>query len=234
MKNWCNNKSYNFYRISYSSYQRRTNNICESFHRTLNNLINHNHPKISYLVDKLGYFAVEAFKNYTASLLQNNEPINSSYNIADDILKFIEDFHQKYNMKIGINNLLDNLENEGEKIYEISKNFIDILFTDGETYISSIKNNSDNIDMNGENMENDEKDNFETEENNLEEKLNNLTINEIEENFYNIEIFEDLETLNEYDEINYTKYGKGKRRYVSKIPGNIIENLYLFKKNKDL
>ena len=53
------------------NYQRRTNIIWESFHKTLNNIINHNHPNIAYLVDKLKYFAIEAYKKYTASLISN-------------------------------------------------------------------------------------------------------------------------------------------------------------------
>ena len=49
LKNWLDNKSYNFNRISNENYKRRTNNICESFHRTINKQINHSHPKITYL-----------------------------------------------------------------------------------------------------------------------------------------------------------------------------------------
>ena len=56
-------KSFNFNKISNANYIRRTNNICESFHRTLNNIIKHSHPKIAFLVDKLKYFTCEGFKN---------------------------------------------------------------------------------------------------------------------------------------------------------------------------
>ena len=62
LKNWRYNKSFNFLKISDENYIRRTNNIVESFHKTLNSQINHFHPKISFLANKLGFFASEAFK----------------------------------------------------------------------------------------------------------------------------------------------------------------------------
>lgn len=38
-KNWLNNKYFTFSEISYDEIKKRTNNICESFHRNLNNII---------------------------------------------------------------------------------------------------------------------------------------------------------------------------------------------------
>ena len=63
LKNWVHNKSYNFNRISNTNYEKRTNNICETFHRTLNKQMPHFHSKISFLADKLKFFAIEAIKN---------------------------------------------------------------------------------------------------------------------------------------------------------------------------
>lgn len=87
------NKSLNFNRFSNSNYQRRTNNICESFHRTLNSIINHKHSNASYLVDKLSYFAIESYKKYTVSLINKNDNINYTDNIAKDIFNFIDEYH---------------------------------------------------------------------------------------------------------------------------------------------
>ncbi len=47
----------------------RTYNICESFHRTINNHINHFHPKIAYLSDKLKNYTVDAFKKYNSLMV---------------------------------------------------------------------------------------------------------------------------------------------------------------------
>ena len=61
-KNWARNKNFYFHKISWENYERRTNNICESFHSIINRQLNMNHPKISYLVEKLKYFSYEAYK----------------------------------------------------------------------------------------------------------------------------------------------------------------------------
>ena len=70
IKNWRYNKSFNFYKSSENNYIKRMNNICESFHKTLNSQICHFHPKFSFLVNKLGFFATEAFKKYNAFLVE--------------------------------------------------------------------------------------------------------------------------------------------------------------------
>lgn len=94
LRNWAFNKSYNFNRISNTNYERRTNNICESFHRTLNNQITHSHPKISYLVEKLKFYCYEGYKKYTNSLVNNvNLYKSDDNNIAKDIFNFIKSFH---------------------------------------------------------------------------------------------------------------------------------------------
>ena len=69
IRNWSKNKSFNFNRISNGNYERRTNNICESFHRILNKIISHYHPKITFLIDKLKFFACDAYKKYSTALV---------------------------------------------------------------------------------------------------------------------------------------------------------------------
>ena len=73
-------------------------------------------------------------------------------------------------------------------------------------------------------------DSFEIEKDNLLNKLNNLNIddagNEIDEN----EIFEEPETLEEFEKVNYIKNKNGTRKIISKLRDNIIEDLYIFKK----
>ena len=68
----------------------------KSFHRTLNKQISHYHPKISYLADKLKYFAIEAYKKYNLALVNSVKSNENSYNIANDIFNFIKNYHRKY------------------------------------------------------------------------------------------------------------------------------------------
>lgn len=72
--------------------------------------------------------------------------------------------------------------------------------------------------------------NFEIEDYNLINKLNNLNANDNDiKNNENNDVFEEKETFNEYDSINYIKKN-GKIKYVSKLPNNVIDNLYLIKR----
>ena len=232
IKNWAFNKSYNFNRISNENYLRRTNNICESFHRTLNKKISHNHPKIAYLVDQLKFFANEAYKKYTAALV-NNKPENNETdeNISKDIFEFIKKFHNIYAEKLDIDKLIENLNEEKTEVYDICKKFIDLVFTDGDIFFNYLYDKEDvNNKESDSDEDNDKMDNFEIEKNNLTDKLNNLNleddINDINEN----DTYEERETLIEYDKLNYIKNKNGTRKLVIKLKDNIIDKLYVFKK----
>ena len=163
-KNWFNNKSYNFKGISNENFNRRKNNIYESFHRTLNKIIPHYHPKISYLADKLKFFTIESYK---INISANQNPCK----IADDILKFIKNFHKNYGEKIDID-LLKNKIDEGKgKVLKICSDFIDIIFTNDDKYSNENKmEEGQNEDVSAI------KDSFEIEKDNLLDKLNNLNI----------------------------------------------------------
>ena len=50
---WVNIKFFNFSEINNNEIIKRTNNMCEFFHRYLNNTIRHFHPKLSYLLIEL-------------------------------------------------------------------------------------------------------------------------------------------------------------------------------------
>ena len=52
---------------------------------------------------------------------------------------------------------------------------------------------------------------------------------ENEENCQEKEIFEEEETIKEFDKINYIRYKNGKTKIKTKVDGNIIEKLYIFK-----
>ena len=163
-KNWFNNKSYNFNRISNENFKRRTNNICESFHRTLNKIIPHYHPKISYLADKLKFFTIESYK---INISANQNPCK----IADDILKFIKNFHKNYGEKIDIDLLKNKIDEEKGKVLKIYSDFINIIFTEGDKYKNeNNKEEGQNADVLAD------KDSLEIEKDKLLNKLNSLHI----------------------------------------------------------
>ena len=60
-------------------------------------------------------------------------------------------------------------------------------------------------------------------------KLNCLNI-EDEEYSQDKEIFEEEETIKEYDKINFIRNKNGITKIKSKLDGNIIEKFYIFKK----
>ena len=43
-------------------------------------------------------------------------------------------------------------------------------------------------------------------------------------------IFEENETLDEYDNINYIKKTNGMKNYIKRLSDNIIETIYVFKR----
>lgn len=69
-RNWVNNKFFKFREISDDEIIKRTNNICESYNRYLNNTISHYHPKIGYLIIKLKEYAFNTYKKWRESLIR--------------------------------------------------------------------------------------------------------------------------------------------------------------------
>ena len=159
-------------------------------------------------------------------MVGNNIINNEKNNIANDILKFISDFHEKYNQKFDIEILITKLSDEKNELVNICQTFLDLMFTDGEKFFIDAENLGDNQSEDNESAEND---NFEKEKENLIMKLNCLNI-EDEEYSQDKEIFEEEETIKEYDKINFIRNKNGKTKIKSKLDGNIIEKLYIFKK----
>ena len=195
---------------------------------TLNKQISHFHPKISYLADKLKYFAIETYKKYNLALVNSVKSNENSYNIANDIFDFINNYHRKYGEKFDIDSLKSNINEEENDVYNICKNFIDIIFTDGERYVGDENSNKDNI-IKEENNEDYEDDDFEKEKEDLGNKLSGINLNDNLEEVGNSDLYEDNETLKEYDKMNYIRCANGTRKLRIKLTNNIIEDLYIFK-----
>ena len=68
----------------------------------VNRQLNINHPKISYLVEKLKYFSCKAYKKYNMAMIGIFGDIKESYNLFNDIYNIIKNFNQKYSIGFNI------------------------------------------------------------------------------------------------------------------------------------
>ena len=85
-KNWSECNFLDFERCDQADILERTDNICELFHKILNDKIDIRHPKISYLIDKIKEFTVEQFEKLIENMVLGNMFIEKSFNVFDYIL----------------------------------------------------------------------------------------------------------------------------------------------------
>ena len=64
---------------------------------------------------------------------------------------------------------------------------------------------------------------------NLTDKLNNFNLEDNINDINEDNIYEERETINEYDKLNYIKNKNGTRKIIPKLRDTIIEDLYIFK-----
>jgi len=139
-KNWVNNKFFSFSEISEEEIFKRTNNIFESFHRTLNRTISHYHPKIGYLLIKLKEYINKSYTIFTESLIKNINNNIEKINIADDIYEFLKKYMNKIKSNIHIYNFIDNFETPKD-INELFTKFLDLIYEEQENFFEIIYDN---------------------------------------------------------------------------------------------
>ena len=119
LKNWENSNFINFNSLDDSKIKYRTNNQVELFHRSLNQLIENSHQKISYLLEKLKLLIVNKYNDYLIYAIKiNNEKVNK-YDLFEDIYNFTVEFSKKYNINFDFNLLIqveNNLKDELKKM----------------------------------------------------------------------------------------------------------------------
>ena len=190
-KNWINSKFLEFDYISRYTNLERTNNTCEIFHRHLKELINAYHPKISFFVEKIKEHTILTFESSIKNLAlisQKKEDNNSSYNI---IFEFIKKIYKKYKIPLSYNLLTQLSKEESNEIINISIDIINDLFN---------FNNGMDIDIESINDENNE---FEFDENMKEETDSNNDIKDnIKQDFFNENIFENIERKKNIQKLN--------------------------------
>ena len=123
-KNWLNNKYFSFSEISDEDIIKRTNNICESFHRSINNSISHYHPKIGFLLIKLKEYINKSYKQYIDHLIKNINIKVEKPNIAEDIYEFLYKYNNKIKSNINIYNFIANFDQFKDDLNNLIKKFI--------------------------------------------------------------------------------------------------------------
>ena len=211
-KNWENSKFLEFDILGNGDIYNRTNNMIESFHHKLNNVIEYKHPRISILLDKLKDFSIHYYHKYVSKFFnESNDNIHPS-NIFNDIYNFMEKFLQKYNFNINIKLLLQDEGDTKNDLVVLSKNIINLFYN-----VKECKKDEPNNIVNNENNNSDTIDNFD----------------DLSENWWNIS--KDDKALNEKssfnEDENFTSFNIDyepfpKKRKYNDVDGNIIKSLY--------
>ena len=211
-KNWENCKFLEFDILANGDIYNRTNNLIESFHHKLNNVIEYNHPRISILLDKLKDFSIDYYHKYVSKFFnESNANIHPS-NIFNDIYNFMEKFLKKYNFNINIKLLLQDEGDTKNDLVVLSKNILNLFYN-----VKECKKDEPNNIVNNENNNSDKIDNFD----------------DLSENWWNNskddKALDEISSVNEDENftsfnIDYEPFPK-KRKY-NDVNGNIIKSLY--------
>ena len=170
--------------------RKRTNNTAEGFHRYFNTKIEAYHPKISYFVSKLKEVTVEYYNKFLKNQIIELKQENKKYNIFNDIYEFVKDFIHKNNFSINFNDFSKTIQNNENSVSEIIIDIVGLLFGENNCIERNSKNalaikNDDfiKIDANEDANESDinsQSDEKEEEIENLENKLNNIRLEDEE------------------------------------------------------
>jgi len=222
-KNWSECNFLDFERCDQAEILERTDNICELFHKNLNDKIDIRHPKISYLIDKIKEFTIEQFEKLIENMVLGIKFIEKTLNVYDDIFNFLKKIKKKYDKKLSIE-FLNNLEEEEKKdLKELSIRILKKVL---------------NLEIDIENENNNDDLNIEHEEENLIEEQkedNNDKENEEEEEIIESNLSSEEEDENNEDNIFNWPVNKKKKSNISNTDFNIINNeedLKILKKKK--
>ena len=150
-KNWYNNKYFKFSEISDEEIIKRTNNICESFHRYLNNNIPHYHPKIGYLIIKLKEYIFNTFKSYRESLLKKININIEKIDISSEIFKFITKYKDIFGDNFDLKKFVDNFIIYKDDLSNLFKLFLDTVYDESDDFFDNIYEIESNLDNSTDN-----------------------------------------------------------------------------------
>ena len=221
-RNWANNKFFKFSEISDDEIIKRTNNICESYHRYLNNNISHYHPKIGYLIIKLKEYVFNAYKKYRENLLRKININIEKADISSEIFKFITKYKNLFSENFDLKKFIDNLNSYKDDLCNIFKLFLDTIYDERDDFFDIIygnQSNSDN-DINDENVDN----NILYSEEDLRLKFDGLNL--YNEQYKNQELYENFDEQINLDNKKNKKNIKKASKDTDKIVKNKIKELF--------
>ena len=99
-KVWNNVEFVKFDNLSIREINKRTNNICEWFHKKLNDTLDGYHPRIAYLIDKLKYFSINSYNQYKIKKCLFKNDIKPGFNISEDIFNFLKKLTKNTNTSL--------------------------------------------------------------------------------------------------------------------------------------
>ena len=105
-KVWSDAEFVKFDNLNFREFNKRTNNICEWFHKKLNDTIDGYHPRIAYLIEKLKDFSINSYNQYKIKKCLFKNDIKSGFNISEDIFNFLKKLKKRYKNFPDFNNIL--------------------------------------------------------------------------------------------------------------------------------
>ena len=87
-----------FDKLNIDEFSKRTNNVCEWFHKKLNDTIDGYHLKITYLVEKLKDFSIDSYNKYKIEKSSFKNELISGINLSDDIFNLLKKYKKNINL----------------------------------------------------------------------------------------------------------------------------------------
>ena len=78
----------------------RANNFPQSYHRVMNNIIECNHPKMSYFVFCIGKYIQQKYEDYCLIMTQKKTILYNKWNLCSDIETFVKKYISKFDTKL--------------------------------------------------------------------------------------------------------------------------------------
>ena len=127
-KVWTQTNFVKFDKLNIDEFSKRTNNVCEWFHKKLNDTIDGYHQKIAYLVEKLKDFSIDSYNKYKIEKSSFKNELISGINLSDDIFNFLKKYKKKYKSIPNFKNILQLKEEEENSINEILSSIMNLLY----------------------------------------------------------------------------------------------------------
>lgn len=149
-KNWFNNTFIRFEICYDKNIKIRTDNVCEGFHRKLNQRIQYQHPKNSVVCETLKDIAIESFKKCVESLITVNKDNVNDDNIFIQCYDYLHLYHIKYKKELEFKDIEELAKDPENNIDKITKSILSLY---RDSYVRNLEIKSEveeNENINGE------------------------------------------------------------------------------------